>query len=68
MFPKVKDPKELTLKELIDGLVDFEKSIPSDPGQREFANLKRNPETHAFSDDDLVEILTSKGFLNQKVE
>lgn len=59
MFPDVKDPKDLTLDQLLDGLRKFEKEIPLDPSQREFANLKRNPDTHTFSDDDLVEILTS---------
>ena len=60
MFPNVKDPKDVTLDQLMDGLIKFERMIPSDPEQREFANLKRNPDTHMYSDDDLVEILTSK--------
>ena len=56
MFPNVKDPKEITIEQLLQGLMEFEKTIDKDPGKRHFANLDRNPDG-TFNDDSLVEIL-----------
>jgi hypothetical protein len=57
LFPG-KDPKEVSLEELISGLAGFEKSLDKDPLKRPFANLKRNPQDNTLDDDALVEILT----------
>ena len=67
MFPKVKDPKDVTLDQLMEGLVMFDKQIPKDPEKREYANLKRNPETNSYNDDDLVEILACEASVDQEL-
>ncbi|RKF83011.1 Psi-producing oxygenase A [Golovinomyces cichoracearum] len=51
-----KDPEQVTLEELLQTLGRFEKEIPSDPLERKFANLTRNPDG-TYQDDDLVNIL-----------
>ncbi|KAI0473051.1 linoleate diol synthase [Xylariaceae sp. FL0804] len=49
-----KDPLGLSIQDMVMGFGQFEKSIPSDPGQREFGGFKRNAADGRFSDDDLV--------------
>lgn len=46
------------MPELLAGLSKWEAEMPDDPQKREFAGLKRQ-EDGKFSDDDLVEIITS---------
>ena len=48
----------MDLPELLAGLGKWEKGLPRDPQQRPFAGLQRDADGK-FSDDDLVEILTS---------
>ncbi len=52
-----KDPQEVTLKELLGRLEQWERSIPADPAERGFADLKRGPDGR-FEDEGLVNILT----------
>lgn len=52
-----KDPSTATVPEFLRAVGTLEASLPDDPQQRTFANLKRLP-TGAFNDDDLVKILT----------
>jgi linoleate 8R-lipoxygenase/9,12-octadecadienoate 8-hydroperoxide 8R-isomerase len=59
LFPGVKDPKDISLQDLLQGLIKFESSLSQDPHNRPFANLNRQSDG-TFNDDDLVEILTSK--------
>jgi linoleate 8R-lipoxygenase/9,12-octadecadienoate 8-hydroperoxide 8R-isomerase len=58
LFPG-KNPKDISLQELILTLSKWESSLDKDPPKRNFANLKRQPDG-TFNDDGLVEILTSK--------
>lgn len=58
MFPGRK-PEEISLHELLAALRAMDKLVSSDPLQRPFAELIRNPDTKKFNDDDLVEILQS---------
>ncbi|KAI1007303.1 Psi-producing oxygenase A [Podosphaera aphanis] len=51
-----KTPDQVTLDELLRTLGKFEADLPSDPLQRQFSDLTRNPDG-LFSDDDLVSIL-----------
>ena len=53
-----KEAKDVSMQELLIGLSKWEKSLPRDPQQRPFADLKRGPDGK-FNDDELVEILTS---------
>ena len=53
-----KEAKDVSMQELLIGLSKWEKSLPRDPQQRPFADLKRGPDGK-FNDDDLVEILAS---------
>ncbi|MCJ1272406.1 hypothetical protein MMC21_000192 [Puttea exsequens] len=53
-----KDAEDVDLPELLAGLGKWEKGLPRDPQQRPFAGLQRDADGK-FSDDDLVEILTS---------
>jgi len=55
LFPGV-DPKKVDWHMLAMGLVKWEKSLPEDPGERTFGEMKRNPDG-TFPDDDLVRIL-----------
>ncbi len=55
MFPG-KEPSEVSLAEFMQGLRKWEKGIPIDPQQRDFAKLKR--QNGVFKDDDLVNILS----------
>ncbi|KAA6414639.1 MAG: fatty acid oxygenase [Lasallia pustulata] len=57
MFPG-KDPKTLTLPELLQGLGEWEQGLPEDPQQRPFAKLHRGPD-NTLDDAALVEILTA---------
>ena len=58
MFPRQK-AEDVSLHQLLAALRSMDKLIPSDPLQRPFAELKRDPKTMRFNDDDLVEILES---------
>ncbi|KAH6847782.1 heme peroxidase [Chaetomium sp. MPI-CAGE-AT-0009] len=49
---------EVTVPELIMGFGKFEARIPADPAERPFNKFKRGP-NGKFSDDDLVECITS---------
>jgi hypothetical protein len=55
MFPG-KEPSQVGMEELLQGLGKFEATLSSNPQDRPFANLKRR-EDGRFSDDALVEIL-----------
>ena len=57
IFPG-KDPKQLSLPEVIQGLRKWEASQPEDPQQRPFAKLQRGSDK-TFDDAVLVEILTA---------
>ncbi|KAI0146243.1 linoleate diol synthase [Xylariaceae sp. FL1272] len=48
-----KDPLELTKEDMTMGFIKFDRSIPVDPGEREFGGFKRGADGK-FSDDDLV--------------
>jgi len=63
LFPG-KNPKDISLQELIQTLSKWESSLDQDPPKRNFANLKRQSDG-TFNDDDLVEILTSKKKLSK---
>jgi len=57
LFPG-KNPKEMSLRELVEGLQRLSSSLPEDPQKRPFAGLIRK-EDGKFADEDLVEIITS---------
>ena len=57
LFPD-KDPYKLGVRELMEGLECWAKSIPEDPHARSFAGLKRK-EDGTYSDDDLLPIISS---------
>ncbi|KAF2265211.1 heme peroxidase [Lojkania enalia] len=48
---------KLTPKELLTGLLRYEKNIPNEPKERSFAHLERDPKTGKFDDAEMVEIL-----------
>lgn len=50
------DLHDISMPRMLQGLVEYEKSISDDPAVRTFAGLKRN-ENGTFNDDDLVHIL-----------
>ncbi|KAI1331626.1 linoleate diol synthase [Xylariaceae sp. FL0255] len=54
---KGKDPLDLSIQDMAMGFIMFDRSIPSDPGQREFGGFKRGPDGK-FSDDDLVNCIS----------
>ncbi|KAK7739760.1 hypothetical protein SLS53_005730 [Cytospora paraplurivora] len=54
-----KPASEVGVQDLVGGFTRFEKSIPDDPAQRTFGGYQRDPKTGRFSDDDLVECITS---------
>lgn len=56
MFPG-KEPTQVTMRELIEGLSKWEAKLPADPQKRPFAKLERGS-GGSFNDDDLVKILT----------
>ena len=53
-----KEAKDVSLQELLQGLGRWEQGLPKDPQKRPFADLQRDADGK-FSDDELVEILTS---------
>lgn len=53
---KAEDLDKITLPELGAAFVAYEKSIPAEPSERTFDNLKRGPDGR-FKDEDLVRIL-----------
>ncbi|KAL2052222.1 hypothetical protein ABVK25_007381 [Lepraria finkii] len=53
-----KDAEDISMQELLQGLGKWEQSLPKDPQKRPFADLQRDADGK-FSDDALVEILTS---------
>jgi hypothetical protein len=53
-----KPGSEITVQDLIMGFAKFEGRIPEDPLERPFNKFKRGPDGK-FSDDDLVECITS---------
>lgn len=55
LFPG-KNPKDITVPELMRGLSKLEKSLDADPSKRPFAKLARKPDG-TFDDDALVKIL-----------
>ncbi|ROV90358.1 hypothetical protein VMCG_09739 [Cytospora schulzeri] len=54
-----KSATEVGIQDMVAGFAKFEKSIPDDPAQRTFGGFQRDPDTGRFSDDDLVECITS---------
>ncbi|KAI1378948.1 linoleate diol synthase precursor [Hypoxylon crocopeplum] len=52
------DPANVSIDEMMQALARYRRSIPHDPEERDFANLKRGDDG-TYSDDDLVDILTS---------
>ena len=52
-----KDPAQMSKDELLQGLKEWESSVPVDPQQRYFANIKRG-ENGELDDDAMVKILT----------
>ncbi|ROV91089.1 hypothetical protein VPNG_09932 [Cytospora leucostoma] len=54
-----KPASEVGVQDLVGGFTRFEQSIPDDPAQRTFGGYQRGPKTGRFSDDDLVECITS---------
>jgi hypothetical protein len=57
LFPNV-DPSELTMEQFVKGLRDWEKKLPQEPNQWEFGDMKRDKDTGAFDDVDLIKIIT----------
>ncbi|KAF2478296.1 prostaglandin G/H synthase 2/cyclooxygenase 2, pgh2/cox2 [Lindgomyces ingoldianus] len=58
VFKDISKPLEkLNPKELLMGLLSFEKNIPDDPKIRTFAGLRRDPKTGRFDDGAMVQIL-----------
>ncbi|KAF3902542.1 hypothetical protein ABW21_db0205477 [Orbilia brochopaga] len=53
------DAANIPMPQFMAGLAKWEQSIPTDPGERTFEDLKRDPETGKFSDEKLVDILTA---------
>ena len=53
-----KDAGDVSMPEMLAGLHKWEMEMPEDPADRGFNNLKRGPDGK-YSDDDLVEIITS---------
>ncbi|KAI9820753.1 MAG: hypothetical protein M1827_005123 [Pycnora praestabilis] len=56
MFPG-KEPHEVPMKELLEGLSQWERALPDDPLKRPFADMKRD-QNYNLPDDELVQILT----------
>lgn len=57
VFKGINKPLDkLTPKELLTGLLKYEKNIPSEPKERNFAHLKRDANGR-FDDAEMVEIL-----------
>lgn len=54
-----KPATEVGIQDMVMGFAKFDQSIPEDPGLRTFGGYKRGPETGRYSDDDLVECITS---------
>lgn len=54
-----KSATEVGVQDMVMGFAKFEKSIPDDPGKRVFGKYTRDPKTGKFSDDDLVDCITS---------
>lgn len=52
-----KKPEEITIPVFIQGLTEWEKTIPKDPSQRVFGGLTRDPQTGKFNDAAMVKIL-----------
>jgi hypothetical protein len=57
LFPNV-DPSKLTMEQFVKGLRDWEKKLPQEPNQWEFGDMKRDKDTGAFDDVDLIKIIT----------
>lgn len=53
-----KNAGDVSMPEMLAGLHKWEMEMPEDPAARGFNNLKRGPDGK-YSDDDLVEIITS---------
>ncbi|KAI9680215.1 MAG: hypothetical protein M1829_001452 [Trizodia sp. TS-e1964] len=51
-----KEPKDVSMQELLIGLGKWEHSLPADPHERNFSHLKRQADG-TYNDDDLVKIL-----------
>lgn len=60
LFAKMwgKPASEITMPKMLQGISQWEKTMPKDPFQRNFNDLKRGPD-RKFSDDELVEIITA---------
>lgn len=56
IFPG-RNPKEVSLREFMLGVKDWEAEIPADPQLREFGGLKRDETTKLFKEEDLIRIL-----------
>ncbi|KAF3763417.1 heme peroxidase [Cryphonectria parasitica EP155] len=54
-----KSSTEVTLQDMIMGFANFDRKTPDDPAQRTFGDFQRDPKTGKYSDDDLVECITS---------
>lgn len=54
-----KSPTEVGIEDMKKGFVKLERSIDDDPGKRVFGGYQRDPKTGKFSDNDLVECITS---------
>ncbi|KAI0007940.1 linoleate diol synthase precursor [Xylariaceae sp. FL0662B] len=52
------DPAKATVEEVMEALARFERTIPGDPKDRDFAGLKRDDD-ETYSDDELVNMLTT---------
>lgn len=57
LFPNVPSG-EITLPQFLQGLARWESTLPTDPQERPFADLKRESDG-AFADDDLVKIFAA---------
>ena len=52
-----KPSEDVSMPELLMGLAKWEAEMPQDPHERNFNNLKREPDGR-FNDDELVDIIT----------
>lgn len=52
-----KRPEDLDINEFIAGVAAFESKIPSEPSERVFGGLTRDPNTGCFDDGAMVQIL-----------
>lgn len=52
-----KKPEEITIPDFIQGVRNWEKTIPKDPSKRVFGGLTRDPQTGKFNDAAMVNIL-----------